>query len=92
MKKIIKTGYVYDDKYNGTFQYDQTIGILEREKLINNIKEALEKMGDFEIIPRGNNLTVIVTNDDQTIELTVNFDTINYIVTQNKDRKINGKN
>ena len=42
-----------------------------------------------EVTERGNNLTYRVILDTQ--EITINFDTINSIVSQNKDRKINGK-
>ena len=92
--QIIKIGYIYKKEYQGNFQYNSEIGLKEREDLINIVKNTIERLSYdsdniklHDIKLRGNNFTLIVVLEDQTMYF--NFDTINSIVSQNKDRKIN---
>ena len=92
MSKIIKTGYLFDKRYQSEFQFDQEKGLEERKIFVEKIEKALKDQSGYlndEVTERGNNLTYRVILDTQ--EITINFDTINSIVSQNKDRKINGK-
>lgn len=90
-KQMIKAGYVYKNEYTGRYQFNAEIGVKERQSIIGEIEKSLnliylEEALHTDILRRGNNLTYEIELLDQT--LCVNFDTINSIVTQNKDRKI----
>ena len=90
--KIIKCGYLFDKNYQLELQLDVEVGMIERKILIKTVEEALFRVlkeYNGSVIERGNNLTLQLILDDQ--ELLINVDTVNSLVTQNKDRKINNK-
>lgn len=93
--QIIKTGYISRNHYTDRFQFNSEIGVKERQMILEMLETSLKELSyndyvlSHQIVKRGNNLTLEIRMINQVLRL--NFDTINSIVTRNKDRKINQK-
>ena len=94
--QIIRSGYISKVCYKDKLQLDKIIGVKQRQQILDLIESILNKLeydviDSKKIMKRGNNLTLEMELIKSRIKLKLNFDTINSVVSINKDRKINGK-
>ena len=90
---IVKAGYISRNTYRDKFQFDAKIGIKERQMILDLLESVLKRLNNnvlnYKINKRGSNITLEMELNKSIIKF--NFDTINSIVSKNKDRKINKK-
>ena len=91
--QIVKTGYISKNNYRDKFQFDQKVGVKERQRILDMLELVLRRLDhnvlNYKINKRGSNITLEMELNKRVMK--INFDTINSIVSKNKDRKINKK-
>jgi hypothetical protein len=84
---LVMACYIINGDYDTIRENDKIAGSIARNEIKEHIVLAMNKRFDFDVIYTGNNLVYKFVLDQ--FDITIEFKTINNLVSNNKERKLN---